>query len=288
MRGHEQDRPTHQAIRPAPPPAAGGPPNRAAKKAKPKRKIARQATSAVARIGLPPQPGDPLLAFTPVPHKAARRNSITAGRQRAFIAHLAATGIVTQAAMHIGASMEALYKLRNRPGAEEFSAAWDAAGERGVQRLEDCALARAIDGVPEWKTDRDGGLITYGVKHNEALVMFFLRNRRPERYSEHIRPGHPVYERIRREVEAGQPAAAAQDRKAPCEGETDTRECALSRHFADRLAQGGPDGTAAVAEDGEAPAQLFLDKAGTKADLVRSRGRGANSRSRDSRQGETK
>ncbi|HAD17896.1 MAG TPA: hypothetical protein DCF81_13615, partial [Erythrobacter sp.] len=101
--------------------------------------MARQATSAVARIGLPPQPGDPLLAFTPVPHKAARRNSITAGRQRAFIAHLAATGIVTQAAMHIGASMEALYKLRNRPGAEEFSAAWDAAVERGVQRLEDCA-----------------------------------------------------------------------------------------------------------------------------------------------------
>ena len=142
--------------------------------------------------------------------------------------------------------------------------------------------------MPEWKTDRDGGLITYGVKHNEALVMFFLRNRRPERYSENIRPGHPVYERIRREVEAGLPAAAAEDREAACEGENGTRECALSRHFADRLAQGGPDGTAAVAEDGEAPARLFLDKAGTKPDLVRSRGRGANSRSRDSRQGETK
>ena len=281
------DRPTKPSALP-PPPAAQGSPTQAAKKAKPKRKIARQATSAVARIGLPPQPGDPLLAFTPVPHKAARRNSITAGRQRAFIAHLAATGIVTQAAMHIGASMEALYKLRNRPGAEEFSAAWDAAVERGVQRLEDCALARAIDGVPEWKTDRDGGLITYGVKHNEALVMFFLRNRRPERYSEHIRPGHPVYERIRREVEAGLPPTLAEDREAACEGENDSRECALSRHFADRLAQGGPAETAAVAEDGKAPAQLFLDKAGTKADLVRSRGRGANSRSRDSRQGETK
>ena len=154
--------------------------------------------------------------------------------------------------------------------------------------MDGLALARAIDGVPEWKTDRDGGLITYGVKHNEALVMFFLRNRRPERYSEHIRPGLPVYERIRREVEAGLPPTLAEDREAACEGETDSRECALSRHFADRLAQVGPDGTAVVAGDGEAPAQLFLDKAGTKADLVRSRGRGANSRSRDSRQGETK
>ena len=203
----------------------------------PTRKTARRATSAVAYVAPPPEPDDPLLSFTPVPHTAPRRNSITAERQRAFIAHLAATGIVTQAALHIGASMEALYKLRARPGAEEFAAAWDAAVDRGVQRLEDCALTRAIEGVPVWKSDGDGGLITYGTKHNEALVMFFLRNRRPERYSEHIRPGHPVYERIRREVLAslpsGVPARAvdAQDR-----GE-DGRECALSRHFADRLAR---------------------------------------------------
>jgi hypothetical protein len=30
--------------------------------------------------------------------------------------------------------------------------------------------------------------------------MFFLRQRRPERYAAEIRPGHPLYERIRREV----------------------------------------------------------------------------------------
>ena len=88
------------------------------------RAIPRQATSYMTtRGGTPPAADDPLLAFAPVPHKQPRRNSITAERQRAFISHLAATGIVTQAAKHIGASMEALYKLRKRPGAEEFDAA---------------------------------------------------------------------------------------------------------------------------------------------------------------------
>ena len=196
----------------------------------PTRAIARQATSAVAHTAPEPATDDPLLAFEPYIHKQPRSNSITPNKQRRFIASLAATGIVTQAAMSIGKSMEALYKLRNKPGAEGFAAAWDAALERGVQRLEDTALARAIQGTPVWKSDGNGGLVTYGTKHNEALVMFFLRNRRPERYSEHIRPGHPVYERIRGEVLAAMRHAPAQ--------ETDT-ECALSRHFADRLAQEG-------------------------------------------------
>lgn len=194
----------------------------------PTRTIPRQATSAVAHVAPEPDAGDPLLSFAPYLHSAPRRNSITPTLQRRFIAKLAATGIVTSAAMSIGKSVEALYKLRNKPGAEGFAAAWDAALECGVQRLEDTALARAIQGTPVWKTDHDGNLITYGEKHNEALVMFFLRNRRPERYSEHIRPGHPVYERIRAEVLASHPQAAR--------GAGESRECTLSRHFADRLA----------------------------------------------------
>ena len=196
---------------------------------KPTRVTPRQATSAVAHVAPVPAADDPLLGFAPYLHAQPRRNSITPDKQRAFIAALAATGIVTQAARSIGKSMEALYKLRALPGAEGFAAAWDAAVDRGVARLEDTALARAIEGTPVWKVMPDGGVMSYGTKHNEALVMFFLRNRRPERYSEHIRPGHPVYERIRREVLAGA--------GGPSGADADNRECALSRHFADRLAR---------------------------------------------------
>ncbi|WP_231680594.1 hypothetical protein [Citromicrobium sp. WPS32] len=42
--------------------------------------------------------------------------------------------------------MEVLYKLRAKAGAEGFAAVWDAALERGVQRLEDCA--RFLCGLP--------------------------------------------------------------------------------------------------------------------------------------------
>lgn len=122
------------------------------------RKITRQATSAVAYTGEPPEADDPLLSFAPYLHPQPRSNSITPERQRRFIATLAATGIVTQAARESsfrpplrymrrrGKSTEALHKLRSKPGAEGFAAAWDAALERGVQRLEDCA--RFLCGLP--------------------------------------------------------------------------------------------------------------------------------------------
>lgn len=103
-------------------------------------------TSSVAYVAEPPAADDPLLGFVPFVHVAPRRNSITPERQRAFISSLAATGIITQAALSIGASLEALYRLRNRAGAEGFSAAWEAAIDRGMARLEDCALERAIAG----------------------------------------------------------------------------------------------------------------------------------------------
>ena len=113
----------------------------------PSRKIARQATSAVAHVSPEPDADDPLLAFAPFHHKAPRRNSITPELQRRFVATLAATGIVKVAAKRVGKSLEALYKLRARPGAEGFAEAWDAALERGVQRLEDIALERAMLGT---------------------------------------------------------------------------------------------------------------------------------------------
>lgn len=174
-----------------------------------KRKIARQATSAVAFEIAPPEPDDPLLGFIPVPHVAARANSITPDLQRAFIAHLAATGIVKQAARHIGKSLEAIYKLRQKPGAEGFRAAWDAALDRGVSRLEDAALARAINGE-ERLILRGGEVVGVEQRHNEALVMFFLRHRLPHRYNpaKDFGPGHPVYEKVREAYEAEQRARA--------------------------------------------------------------------------------
>ncbi|MGQ7829454.1 hypothetical protein [Altererythrobacter sp. Z27] len=158
-----------------------------------KRRTPRQATSAVAFEHAPPPPGDPLLAFQPFIHAQPRRNSITPDLQRQFIAHLAATGIVSSAARRIGRSMEALYKLRHRPGAEGFAAAWDRAVDRGVQRLEDTALARAIEGE-ERAIVRNGEIVGLQRHHNEALTMFFLRHRLPARYGpQQEKPSEALY-----------------------------------------------------------------------------------------------
>lgn len=148
---------------------------------------------------------DPLLRFDVYRHVAPRRNSITPEKQRKFVRTLAATGIVTQAARSIGVSLEALYKLRNREGAEGFSAAWDAAVDRGMNRLEDCALERAIAGEDRpvvW----EGKVVTTWKRYDTALLMFLLRTRRAERYgvvqTADLKPGHAIYDKLRARWEA--------------------------------------------------------------------------------------
>jgi len=139
-------------------------------------------TARTAFASEPPAPDDPLLGFAPYLHTAPRRNSITPDRQRAFIAALAATGIVTQAARAIGASLEALYKLRNRPGAQGFAAAWEQAIDRGIARLEDCALERALLGEERPVASQGKVVATYR-RYDTQLLLFLLRQRRPHRFS---------------------------------------------------------------------------------------------------------
>lgn len=162
-----------------------------------------QRTSRVTRVE-DIAPDDPLLGFAPYVHVAPRRNSITPDKQRRFIAMLAATGIVSQAARSVGASMEALYKLRHRAGAEGFARAWDAAVERGYSRLEDCALERAIAGEERPVVSR-GKVVATWTRHNAGLLMFLLRARRPERYGTvklaDLHEGNPVYDALRRKWE---------------------------------------------------------------------------------------
>ena len=172
-----------------------------------------QRTSPVARVNMEArisgpdalQADDPLLGFAPYIHKAPRRNSISPERQQRFIAALAASGIVTQAARVIGASLEALYRLRHQPGAEDFSKAWDAAIDRGMARLEDCALERALVGE-ERPVVRNGEIVGSWRYHDTRLLMFLLRQRRGERFqTEHARalkPGMAEYERLKSEWKA--------------------------------------------------------------------------------------
>ena len=80
----------------------------------------------------------------PLRHRA---DGWTPARQAEFIGHLAATRSVAAAARGVSMARETAYRLRARPGAQGFAAAWDVAlgsvrSEAGRARLE-AALAAA-------------------------------------------------------------------------------------------------------------------------------------------------
>jgi hypothetical protein len=155
-----------------------------------KRAIPRQATSAVAFefVDLDLPDDDPLLDFLPYCHKQPRSNAILPDVQRAFILALAETGIVKAAAARVGKSLEALYKLREKPGTEDFRRAWDEALGWGVLRLEDCAMERALaEGL---SNPRANSMLCWVLQHrNDHMVDSRL-----------VKPGHWLYEKIRVDV----------------------------------------------------------------------------------------
>lgn len=72
--------------------------------------------------------------FYPVPVRPMH-NGWTPRRQADFLGHLAETGSVAAACRRVGMSREAAYKLRRRPNAESFAAAWDAALGAPIRKL---------------------------------------------------------------------------------------------------------------------------------------------------------
>lgn len=85
------------------------------------------------------------LAFDPVPVKG-RHDGWTPGRQRGFIQRLVLSGGVGASAAAIGMSARSAYRLRGRPGAESFAAAWDKALRWGIDSRLEHALERALVG----------------------------------------------------------------------------------------------------------------------------------------------
>lgn len=120
--------------------------------------------------------------FDPVPRQTSRHDGWTAERQRAFIAALADTGSVKAAAHAVGKAAEGAYLLRRHPQGRGFRKAWEAALAIGVQRLEDVAMERALNGV-EVPVYHFGAVVGTRRVYNDRLLMFMLRNRAPKRFA---------------------------------------------------------------------------------------------------------
>lgn len=85
--------------------------------------------------------------FAAVPRASTRHDGWTEDRQRRFVALLALTGSVEQAVRGVGKSGASAYRLRKRPDAAGFAAAWDDALDYARDRAFAAAVDRAVDGV---------------------------------------------------------------------------------------------------------------------------------------------
>ncbi len=129
-----------------------------------------------------PAAAQSLPAFTPVPRTRDRHNGWKPEVQLAFIEALAETGSVRSAAARVDRAEVGAYLLRRHPEAQQFRAAWDAALDIGMRRIEDVAMDRALHGV-EVPMYAYGKLVGTRRIYNDRLLMFMLRNRAPERFA---------------------------------------------------------------------------------------------------------
>jgi hypothetical protein len=116
-------------------------------------------------------------AFHPVP-VGGRKDGWTPGRQAAFIGFLAEKRSVEAACRTVSMGKESAYRLRKRPGAAGFAAAWDAALGKPHSAV-DLASAKSTGLAAEYRSrmgllqvvmERGRCVGTYWKKDNNALL----------------------------------------------------------------------------------------------------------------------
>ena len=105
-----------------------------------------------------------------------------------FLLHLGRTGSVTFAAARAGLSRRALYK--HRAADEAFAGYWDEALNLGVERLQDDAMRRALEGTAR-AVFRNGKQVGSVQQFDNRLLQFLLKAHRPETYGERAKSGPP-------------------------------------------------------------------------------------------------
>ncbi|MEM6475723.1 MAG: hypothetical protein AAF687_06110 [Pseudomonadota bacterium] len=131
--------------------------------------------------------GGQLPDFSPVPLRT-RSDGWTPERQCEFIEALADTGSVSAACKHVNMTTVGAYRIRRLPEGASFAAAWEAALDLGVRRLEDVAMERALNGVAE-PFYVHGKHVGERKRYNDRLLMFLLRNRAPARFGNSVTKG---------------------------------------------------------------------------------------------------
>lgn len=117
-------------------------------------------------------PPTALPSFTPAPTRK-RHAGWTAERQRTFIERVALTGNVGEACALVGLSSTSFYRLCQKPGAESFVRAWNAARILASTRGSAIAWDRATNGRVE-RFYKDGELVMERRIPSDHLLTWLL------------------------------------------------------------------------------------------------------------------
>jgi hypothetical protein len=157
---------------------------------------------------------------------AIRGDGWTPERVRTFLETLADCGLVNQAAAAAGMARSSAYALRRRAKGRPFCTAWRAALLVARQRLEDDAMARAINGCFEIVV-RDGMVVAERHRHDNRFLLALLDriDRQARSWDEEDRAVRLAADEFEEYVDMvcaggeGAEAFMAARRNAPLEGE---------------------------------------------------------------------
>lgn len=129
------------------------------------------------------------------------RAPLPAVRVNAFFHHLGRTGSVTVAANRAQLRRTTLYQMRQEDDA--FAERWARALDLGVERLQDNAMNRAMNGTekPVWRNGQKIGSVQ---QFDNRLLQFLLKAHRPDLYGDRghaAAPGLP-FDLVKRMAEA--------------------------------------------------------------------------------------
>lgn len=105
---------------------------------------------------------------------------MTFSQARIFLERLARSSSVSGAIKAANTTSAVVYHRRQTD--KNFAAAWADALERGFDRLEDVATARAVDGWDEGVWHK-GDLVGWNRKYSDTLLMFKMKGARPAKYA---------------------------------------------------------------------------------------------------------
>jgi len=118
---------------------------------------------------------------------AKQRNEMQHNKKPAFLAAYAECGTITQAAEIAGIDRVTHYRwLKDDP---EYAKAFEEAHEKSVERLEQEARRRAVEGWEE-PVFHKGKVVGKVRKYSDTLLIFLLKGAAPEKYKDRVANEH--------------------------------------------------------------------------------------------------